>query len=698
MAESITDKAAGARNTGNGSSSVRDCAGLRSSSSERSHGESDSIKTVAADETVKTSSFKSQTLNKDMTVLFLENVSQYLNFREIMETLSPFGRILRIKTIYKRETNNFYITFLDASSAQEAYSKLNNMKLAQFYLHAKIINKNNIRDSDDDFIPKPEFLTQCHPKRTQHHKIQPLYNLVTVEDSHNALKVFEFLNKQISSPKITPESFIRFGRNTYLVKVSKPSQGYMLRGQFKDFEDSGILDIKPFDEYNGSRGKIYNTDLAKLTPEELLDRCPENIVNVTNIKTFDKTTKTFINTPAIILKFSDNILPDQITIGPFRMRVKEYEATPRICKNCLRYGHTKKVCKKERLCFKCSLPHMELDDNVCTNASKCFHCSGDHWAFNKNCPEYIFQKEVCNKAYIEKTSIRQAKILLNRSNTTNSYAGATQRTKTGQNQRTGNNTSFWNVPSGSYAGAIAKTSGTTTTAPTTSGTGTPNTKSNASTVRPTNSNTNKSPSTTTKPVSPTKSSSESSVNRPTTTSTAGSASTAPIVASTVTTPTASTSNESESTKKRAKAAKNRSSSLLDLTTVEDNEDDVLSTETKTSKESLSFKTKDDSNIKTSNRFSYLSRDPESTIPTASNRISCLSKDPESTIPATSTDKKRKPDKTAEDLQSSQQSKKKIQLSDLEKPPKVSKSSSSKNRMEILAPNKTSTTKSSKTKE
>ena len=79
MVESFKDNAAGDRNTGNGSSSVWDCAELRSSSSEQSPliGESDSIKTVAGDEPGKTLSLTPINLNKDETVLYLENVSQY---------------------------------------------------------------------------------------------------------------------------------------------------------------------------------------------------------------------------------------------------------------------------------------------------------------------------------------------------------------------------------------------------------------------------------------------------------------------------------------------------------------------------------------------------------------------------------------------------------------------------------------------
>ena len=684
MAESIIDKAVGARKTGNGSSSVRDCAGLRLSSSERSHGESDSIKTVAGDEPAETSSFNPGNVDKENTVLYLENVSQYLNYREIMTTLSPFGQISRIKTIYKTDTNNFYITFTDALSAYTAHSKLNNIKLAKYYLHSKVINHRNIRNSDDDFVPEPEFLTDKHPKRKQHNKLKPIYNLIIVEESHNALKVFEFLNKQIGSPKLLPEFFTRFGRNSYLVKVSTPGQGYMLRGQFKDFGDSGIIDIKPYDDYNGSKGKIYNSDLAKLTPEELLNRCPENVIDVTNIKAFDKITRTYVNTPAIILKFSVSTPPDEIIIGPFRMKVKEYTAIPRTCKNCLKYGHTKNVCNKEKLCFKCSQSHPEEDNNFCPNITKCFHCSGDHWTFNKDCPEYVFQKEVCNKAYTEKTSIKKAKTLLNKPNNSKSYAGTAKTPRTTRNQSTepnqnsGNNTSFWALPLNTNAGTSSTAAATSTpsktsssssdaTVPTSSGSTASIPKSTAPTTTRSSGfiSSTRSITSTVKLTNPNNRSTTSSNNRSNITTTSRPISTAEVTAaSNIFTPSSSKGQSSDFKKN----IKNKSSSLLNLTSIEDEDQNTLSTKFKIPKEtaSSSYKTKDDSSLKTSNRFSCFSEESEEL---ESSVVQMETEDDHKR------ERKRKPEKTSEDLQSSLQSKKKIQLTDVEKQ-KVFKNSSS----------------------
>ena len=88
-------------------------------------------------------------------------------------------------------------------------------------------------------------------------------------------------------------------------KVLKVDQGYCLQGK-KDFKNSGIIKIIP---YNGSNGKIYNSDLAKLDKQELLDRCPPNVTDAFNIMVYDPTIRKRINSPLIILEFSDSIPP-----------------------------------------------------------------------------------------------------------------------------------------------------------------------------------------------------------------------------------------------------------------------------------------------------------------------------------------------------------------------------------------------------
>ena len=96
------------------------------------------------------------------------------------------------------------------------------------------------------------------------------------------LKIFDHLNKRIGKPTLSSEDFIKFSRNSYQIKVSKVDQGYCLQGM-KDFKNSGITKIIPYDDYNGSKGKIFNSDLAKLY-KQLLDHFPPNVTDAFNKK------------------------------------------------------------------------------------------------------------------------------------------------------------------------------------------------------------------------------------------------------------------------------------------------------------------------------------------------------------------------------------------------------------------------------
>ena len=115
---------------------------------------------------------------------------------------------------------------------------------------------------------------------------------------------------------------------------------------------------------------------------------------------YNPTLRKHINSPLIILKFSDSIPPDTITIGPYRIKVQNYQASPRVCFKCLKYGHTEKVCRSEKVCRKCTNIHQNMEDvSSCPNIKKCNHCDEDHFTFDKDCVEYKFQKDILTTAY-----------------------------------------------------------------------------------------------------------------------------------------------------------------------------------------------------------------------------------------------------------------------------------------------------------
>ena len=95
---------------------------------------------------------------------------------------------------------------------------------------------------------------------------------------------------KVEKQTVCSENFVKFSRNSYLVRVTKVDQGYNLQGK-KNFKNSRIIKIIPYNDYNGSKNKIYNNGLAKLDKQELLDRCPPNVTDAFNITVYDPTSR-----------------------------------------------------------------------------------------------------------------------------------------------------------------------------------------------------------------------------------------------------------------------------------------------------------------------------------------------------------------------------------------------------------------------
>ena len=249
---------------------------------------------------------KKPSFNNDNSVLKIENMPKEMDYVSALDTLAAFGTVIRIKKLWKcsNKSSTFYFTFSTSESANLAHSKMNNMIILGNKLVTSVHNKKNVEDDEDDYVPESESEIPTSPKD----EIEPIYNLVITEEGHSPLKVFDHLNKRIGRPNLSSEHFTKFSRNSYLIKVARIDQGYSLQGE-KNFKNSGIIKIVPYDDYNGSKGKIYNSDLAKLDRQEFLDCCPPNVIDAFNIKVYDPTLKQRVNSPLIILRFSNNIAP-----------------------------------------------------------------------------------------------------------------------------------------------------------------------------------------------------------------------------------------------------------------------------------------------------------------------------------------------------------------------------------------------------
>ena len=103
----------------------------------------------------------------DARTLLLEKCSLYLNFSDIMDTLSAFGVIERIQLKPMSKTNSFYIRFKTAEAANKAQNKMKGMKICDEYISAKIFNYKNVMDNDDDYVPEVDLSNANIEKKSQ---------------------------------------------------------------------------------------------------------------------------------------------------------------------------------------------------------------------------------------------------------------------------------------------------------------------------------------------------------------------------------------------------------------------------------------------------------------------------------------------------------------------------------------------------
>lgn len=142
---------------------------------------------------------------------------------------------------------------------------------------------------------------------------------------------------------------------------------------------------------NSVQGVVYCWDSKYLSEEEILEGLQdEKVIEVRKVKRMVSGVLT--NTALCILTFKRSILPESIKFGFHEVLVKEYIPAPFRCFNCFRFGHSKKVCKNDRVCANCSL---KFDENhECKTPTKCVNCHGAHNSTDKSCPRYVRENSI----------------------------------------------------------------------------------------------------------------------------------------------------------------------------------------------------------------------------------------------------------------------------------------------------------------
>lgn len=185
---------------------------------------------------------------------------------------------------------------------------------------------------------------------------------------------------------------------------------------------SGILPItvKLHPHLNTSKGTVYAPDLIDLSEEILIEELKDQkVMEVKRIRRLpnarDETKRKdkdgLVPTPLLIVTFDTTILPKKLKAGYLMLNVEHYIPNPMRCKQCQHFGHTKKFCKQDPSCARCSLV---FDDShqegiLCTNNPKCANCHGAHEAFRKTCKRFKDEYAISKIKTLDRITYHEAK-------------------------------------------------------------------------------------------------------------------------------------------------------------------------------------------------------------------------------------------------------------------------------------------------
>ena len=230
---------------------------------------------------------------------------------------------------------------------------------------------------EEEFNSKPKFLK---------------YHVITFPgtDINKELNAI-IADKEIKETIGQPGKISKMNKNSLLIEILSENQLRKLN-TLKRIAGQ-LVTIQAHRSLNCAKGTVYSETLSLCTDGEILEALEgQGVIKVDRIK--KRIDGELHNTPRLILTFNNPRIPRAIKIAEWQREfVNVYIPKPMKCNNCIRFGHTKKYCRREtQSCSNCSGDgHLSKD---CTEEPFCINCSGDHPPTSKECPTYKIKCEI----------------------------------------------------------------------------------------------------------------------------------------------------------------------------------------------------------------------------------------------------------------------------------------------------------------
>ena len=208
-----------------------------------------------------------------------------------------------------------------------------------------------------------------------------------------------------------------YQNKSWTIEVKSEEQGRKLLEMTTLLEEP--VTVASHESYNQSKGVITCAMLKGYSDEDISEGLAEHgVIQCRRIVRNPKSPSPE-PTSTLILTFNTPTPPDDITIRTgLKERVRPYIPLPRRCFNCQQYGHSGAKCRRILpVCVRCG---GDADGNhnseTCQLPVNCIHCNQPHSVSSKNCPKYLFEKEILIIKTKEHLTFAEARAKINHTN------------------------------------------------------------------------------------------------------------------------------------------------------------------------------------------------------------------------------------------------------------------------------------------
>ena len=205
-----------------------------------------------------------------------------------------------------------------------------------------------------------------------------------------------------------------FQNRSWTVEVRSEEQGRRLMDMTTLLQES--VTVAPHEIFNQSRGVITCSMLKGYSDDDITEGLAEH--GVIQCRRIIKNPKSPTPDPTstLILTFNTSNPPDSIIIRTgLKERVRPYIPLPRRCYKSQLYGHSGAKCRRDLpVCARCGGDAGENHKaETCQLPIKCIHCNQPHYVSSKNCPKYLYEKEIITIKTKEHLTFAEARAKVN---------------------------------------------------------------------------------------------------------------------------------------------------------------------------------------------------------------------------------------------------------------------------------------------